>query len=159
MKIRVWRQLCRDSRAQSITDMMAALENDLRQKLILVRMHRFTYHITYLFALFLLFCEPSTLVLLYVLLFFFTGPFPSPFFCLTFPSHSYILPCFVHDSVLRTFNVPVPSLLFSFLQLPSPLKTDAEATNVFQRSDSTVVLFYDHLTHSTPDEHVESIAR
>ena len=27
------------------------------------------------------------------------------------------------------------------------------------RSDATVVLFYDHLTHSTPDEHVESITR
>jgi hypothetical protein len=54
-------------------------------------------------------------------------------------------------------NPPLLSLLS--LQLPVPGRTDSEASSVFQRSDATVVLFYDHLTHCTPDEHVESIAR
>ena len=58
------------------------------------------------------------------------------------------------------FLCPSLSLCFYLsLQLPVPSRSDQEAKNVFCRSDATVVLFYDHLTHSTPDEHVESIAR
>ena len=40
----MWKQLCRDSRAQSITNMMTALENDLRQKLTLVSKYCFALH-------------------------------------------------------------------------------------------------------------------
>jgi hypothetical protein len=43
--------------------------------------------------------------------------------------------------------------------LPLPSATDDDCSKVFRRPDATVVLFYDHLTHATPDEHVESVAR
>lgn len=78
------------------------------------------------------------------------SPFPS-----LHSSYSWLFP----TSSLLSFPFLFPFLLFSIHQLPCPVKTDAEAINVFSRNDSTVVLFYDHLTHSTPDEHVESIAR
>jgi hypothetical protein len=166
MKIRVWRQLCRDSRAQSVTNMIAALESDLRQKLTLVHMHCLT-HLTLppslLLRLHLLFCKDS--IDFCPPPYMFNRPLHSPLSLFTFlivhltfallpslySSYSQLSP--TSSSLLS------PLLHCSFLQLPCPVKTDAEAINVFSRSDSTVVLFYDHLTHSTPDEHVESIAR
>jgi hypothetical protein len=43
--------------------------------------------------------------------------------------------------------------------LYQPRENDSETSSVFKRPDATVVLFYDHLTHSTPDEHVENVTR
>jgi hypothetical protein len=43
--------------------------------------------------------------------------------------------------------------------LYQPRENDSETSAVFKRPDATVVLFYDHLTHSTPDEHVENVTR
>ena len=43
--------------------------------------------------------------------------------------------------------------------LPMPNNTTDDCSKIFRKTDATIVLFYDHLTHATPDEHVESIAR
>lgn len=43
--------------------------------------------------------------------------------------------------------------------MPLPSNTAADCSKIFRKTDATIVLFYDHLTHATPDEHVESMAR
>ena len=43
--------------------------------------------------------------------------------------------------------------------MPLPSNTTEDCSKIFRRTDATIVLFYDHLTHATPDEHVESIER
>ena len=43
--------------------------------------------------------------------------------------------------------------------MPLPSNTAEDCSKIFRKTDATIVLFYDHLTHATPDEHVESMAR
>jgi hypothetical protein len=148
----VWQQLCPDNLPRAVSTKMVELEAELRQRLVTVIPQ----------SLYVL-CMVSTIASLLLI------PWPSHlFYCPLLSSPGLACPllscpllsCLALSSPLLS-SIFLPRLLLSCasLQLPVPARTDSEASTVFKRSDATVVLFYDHLTHCTPDEHVESIAR
>ena len=121
MKIGVWRQLCRDSRAQSVSDMMAALESDLRQKLTLVCMHLHLPSLLHFF--FFIYCFVRTL---------FTSAFrllsTAPHTTLSLsPLSSFFILSFLsfHHSTHYTPNYPLPSLHSPSLLFSSLLSSSA----------------------------------